>query len=249
MLRISLIIAIVAGLAAAGLNFYKVREVLNTTITERNAERDAKVQEQTAHSGTKKKLNETEENLAATSKKLEGTEATLKKTSESLVASESRGAELATRLEATTAERNTAQQTLSQWEILGVSPEQVKGIMGDLKNSKDEIEVITEEKRLLVRNNDRLQNKLNELLGTNDAVALPAGLKGRIIAVDPKYDFVVLDIGEDKGVLERGEMLINRNGKLVGKIRIAAVQANQSIANVLPTWKQDEVQEGDQVLY
>ena len=44
-------------------------------------------------------------------------------------------------------------------------------------------------------------------------------------------------------------MLIPTVGKLVAKVRIASVQSNQCIANVLPQWKRDDVMEGDQVLY
>ena len=65
----------------------------------------------------------------------------------------------------------------------------------------------------------------------------------------PKYDFVVLDIGGNQGVLERGVMLVNRGGKLVAKVRIASVTPERSIANILPEWRQSEVIEGDQVLY
>lgn len=249
MLRISLIIAIVAGLAAAGLNFYQVRNVIVTTMAERDSEKSAKEQEQRAHQSTKRTLAETEENLASTKQKLATTEDNLKKTSTKLAATEARAAELDTKLAATTQQRNEAQQKLSQWEILNITPDQVRGVLADLKNSKEQIEVMTEENRVLARKNLELANRIAYLVGDNRPVELPEGLKGRVIAVDPKYDFVVLDIGKDKGVLERGEMLINRNGKLVGKIRIASVQENQSVANILPDWKEDEVMEGDQVLY
>ncbi len=130
-----------------------------------------------------------------------------------------------------------------------MSTEQVKAVIAELKTTKEERDAVQGENKLLSKKNQQLENKLASLLNPEEAVALPEGLKGNIIAVDPKYDFVVLDIGEEKGVLERGEMLVNRNGKLVGKIRIAAVLPGQSIANVLPEWKRDDVIEGDQVLY
>lgn len=249
MLRISLIIAIVAGLAAAGLNFYKVREVLVTTIAERDNEKTLKETEMTQHAGTRKKLASTEEDLAGTKSKLATTETNLKKTAATLATTEARAAELDTKLAATTQERNQAQQTLAQWDQIGLQPDQVRGVIADLKKSKEQIEVQAFDNKLLTRKNLELDNKIKMLIGVDDVVELPEGLKGRVIAVDPKYDFVVLDIGKDKGVLERGEMLINRNGKLVGKVRIAAVQENQCVANILPAWKQDEVMEGDQVLY
>ncbi len=66
---------------------------------------------------------------------------------------------------------------------------------------------------------------------------------------DPKYDFVVLDIGDNQKVVEGGKLLVNRNGKLIAKVVIKSVDATRSIANVLPGWKLSDIMEGDQVLY
>ena len=72
---------------------------------------------------------------------------------------------------------------------------------------------------------------------------------GKVLAVDPKFEFVVLDIGEKEGALENGQMLVNRNGKLVAKIKITdSIQPNRCIANVMPGWKLGDIMEGDQVL-
>ena len=63
--------------------------------------------------------------------------------------------------------------------------------------------------------------------------------------------FVLLDFGENQGALERGELIVRRGDKLVGKVSIVKVQSNRCIANILPQWKQGDVAiaEGDQVLY
>jgi hypothetical protein len=79
-------------------------------------------------------------------------------------------------------------------------------------------------------------------------VYLPASLKGKVLVSDPKWNFVLLDVGEDKGVLERGELLVNRNGKLVAKVVVSRVQKDRCIANVLPGWELGEVMEGDLVI-
>jgi hypothetical protein len=79
-------------------------------------------------------------------------------------------------------------------------------------------------------------------------VHLPATLRGTILVADPKWDFVVLSIGEDQGVLEDGELLVNRNGRLVAKVKVRSVQKDRSIANVMPGWKLGDVVEGDLVI-
>jgi cell shape-determining protein MreC len=72
---------------------------------------------------------------------------------------------------------------------------------------------------------------------------------GKVLVVDPKYDFVVLNVGGNQGVVENGRLLVNRDGKLVAKLRVTKVEPNRSIANIVPDWKQSEVMEGDQVVY
>jgi acyl-CoA thioesterase len=59
---------------------------------------------------------------------------------------------------------------------------------------------------------------------------------------------VIINVGQDQGVLEHGELLVNRNGKLVAKVRVRSVQKDRSIANVMPGWQLGEVMEGDQVI-
>jgi hypothetical protein len=48
--------------------------------------------------------------------------------------------------------------------------------------------------------------------------------------------------------LENGVMLVNRNGRLVAKVRIRSLQSDRCIANVLSNWKLGDVMEGDQVI-
>ena len=87
-------------------------------------------------------------------------------------------------------------------------------------------------------NLNRLRNALNDL-------------RAKVIAVDPKYDFVVLDAGGNQGIVEGAKLLVNRDGQLVGKIKITSVEPNRSIGNVLPEWKQagNEIMEGDLVFF
>ena len=97
-----------------------------------------------------------------------------------------------------------------------------------------------------------LQEELDSVKGekVTDPV-LPAGLKGRILVVDPKWDFVIAELNktESEGVQKNGVLLVSRNGKLVAKVRIASTQNNRCIANVMPGWKLDELMEGDLVIY
>jgi hypothetical protein len=78
-------------------------------------------------------------------------------------------------------------------------------------------------------------------------VKLPAALHGKILVVDPKWDFVVLNIGEDQGLISQGELLVSRQGKLVAKVIVRSVEKDRSIANLVPGWKLSDMIEGDEV--
>ncbi len=72
-------------------------------------------------------------------------------------------------------------------------------------------------------------------------------MHGKILTVDPKWDFVILDIGEDQGVIPDGELLVSRQGKLVAKIVVSRVQKDRCVANLVPGWKLGDMIEGDEV--
>jgi len=57
----------------------------------------------------------------------------------------------------------------------------------------------------------------------------------------------VLNVGDDQGLKEDGELLVSRDGRLVAKIIVRSIQKDRSIANIMPGWKLGEVIEGDEV--
>src|SRR5437016_12886804 len=75
LIRISLIVAIIAGLAVSGLNFLKVKEKITTIQQQREEERSAKVAAQTELASTKKDLEKTTAELKTTKATLEATTA------------------------------------------------------------------------------------------------------------------------------------------------------------------------------
>ena len=64
-----------------------------------------------------------------------------------------------------------------------------------------------------------------------------------------KWNFVVLDLGANKRMLEGGVLMVHRNSQLVGKVRINEVLPDRSIASAIPGWNLGEIEEGDQVIY
>jgi chromosome segregation ATPase len=243
-----LIIAVVAGLAALAVSQLRVAPTINGL----RADLESKTQEaQQAQSAASKARKEAQEAVAARQKaesELETTKADLEIASTRALQQETRANDLEGKLNVTTRERNEARDQLAEWKAFGKTVQEIQGILVENKQLLDDTKVYREENRVLVRNVNLLKNRLDRYEGTKTKVELPAGLKGKVLAVDPKYEFVVLDVGADQGALERGELLVNRSGRLVAKVQILSVQPRHCIANVLPDWKQAEIMEGDLVV-
>jgi myosin heavy subunit len=249
LLRISLIFAILAGIGTIVVTHLKTREHVQGIISER--EQNAKDRD-IATSRYKKAEN----NLASTSNLLNQTKATLARTEEDLNGTKQRLATVEDSLKKTTAEltktteeKRAAQAELAKWEQLGVKPEGVRQMMANLKILEEAIAALEDEKKILNRRVAELDNTVKRLVGTDYEVPLPAGTKGNVLAVDPKWNFVVLDLGKENGMLEGGVLMVHRNSQLVGKVQINEVMANRSIASMVPGWSLGDIEEGDQVLY
>jgi hypothetical protein len=249
LLRICLIVAIVSGLAAGALSFLKVQDIIVTTRAERDDWHNQYTTENKARVTAEKNLKTTKAELDTTKKELARTKTDLENANAKVAELDKHNNDLTAELEKTRADRDTAQQKLEQWALIGMEPGQIKGLIEELDKTKKVRDAFATENKLLAAARNDLQKRWNDIFGANGPVTLPAGLKGKILVVDPKYDFVVLDIGDEQGVKERGEMMVDRGGRLIGKVRISSVQKDRSVANILPDWKAGEVMEGDEVLY
>ena len=248
MVRISLIITIVAGIAALAISQLKVDAKIKALESDLESTRQTLTTSQKAERKAKKEAKDATAAAEKAKKELETTKNDLLAASEKADQQEKRANELAGRLDKATLERNDAQAKLSAWEVLGRSIADLQAMMVENKKLLGENDGLKSENKVLGRTLTQVKSELDILTGVKSKVELRPDLKGKVIAVDPKYEFVVLDIGLDDGVLTRGEMLVNRSGKLVAKVRILTAEPHRSVANVLADWKQGEIMEGDVVL-
>lgn len=247
LIRISLIVAIVAALAAGALNIVEIRDKIGTLITERDDFHTQRDQVQAELNTTKRDLAKTKDDLTQTQQLLASTQTQLTNAIVTAATQQKRADELSDKLAKTTQDRDAAQARVAAWEATGLTPDQALGLSKSLKYTQNQLEAVQEENNVLQRTVNRLTVKLNELIGSNYVVTLRADLKGKVVAVDPKWSFVVLNIGGDQGVLDDGEMLVSRDGKLVAKVIVRSVQKDRSIANIVPGWQLGDIIEGDEV--
>lgn len=250
LLRISLVVAILAGAGGLYLSHFQVAEKIRSLSSELDDTKKGLTSAQGAEAKARGEAKKAKEDADKATKTLAETETTLQETKKNYNEQRARADDLFSKLTEATRNLNEANTEVSRWRSTGVRVEQIAQLRDDASKAAKERDAFASENTILLRSLNQAKAELASLIGDKPVeIPLPPGLKGKILAVDPKYDFVVLDIGEKQGVVEKGQMLVNRDGKLVGKVRITKVESNRSIANILPDWKQGEVQEGDQVLY
>jgi cell shape-determining protein MreC len=77
------------------------------------------------------------------------------------------------------------------------------------------------------------------------------GVHGTVLAYNQAYNFVVLNLGARNGVEPNSEMLVLRDGTLIGKIRISSVEPATAIGDIITNSlaRGVQVQPGDNVIY
>lgn len=249
LIRISLIVAIIAGLAVGALNFVKIKEQITTLQTNLKTQTERADTAERDRDKNKRDLDKTTATLKQTQDTLATTSAERDKAVTDREAAVKRATQLNEELTKTKSDLGDSQAELARYKGIG-TVEQFLSLNNDLKGAQAAVA----EGQLIIKEKDkaiaRIQNELDKYkLGTDRPVYLPAALQGKILACDPKWNFVVLDVGEDQGMKEDGVLLVSRNGHLVARVKVTSVQKNRSIANILsgPSKLADPL-EGDTVI-
>ncbi len=239
--RISLVVAMVAGLTVGGLNYFRIKEKIDglhaelaaqTTIAQKAESDLARSQKEMAAAAVRLKVFKADLDQTTADK-----QTALARATEQTALAEKQAKELAV----THRKLDEAQQSLARYVGAGLEPEQILAAASEIRNLQKSL--ATAEKRVGFL---ELQVKmLSSISGEDNPVPLPADLKGTVISTDAKWRFLVLDVGASQGVLENGEVLLRRGDKLVGKARVSRVQPDRCVANMLTGWDFAEIREGD----
>lgn len=139
------------------------------------------------------------------------------------------------------------------WELnqkFGLTPAKIRAEHTELPKVKSELATIKEENDVLMSQFKKLEGRYRSLRNPNAKPEQPAGIRGKVVAVDPKWRFVILNIGSNHGVETGGELTVTREGRYIARLRVSTVETAHSIANVMDEYEADEegVQEGDEVI-
>lgn len=248
LLRICLILAILAGLAVIGLTHFQVRPHVKQIIDTRDENKRKWDEFEGRWKKSQRELKLTQETLQKTQSELDDTKVALVAANTKATEQQKRADDLRMVLDQTKAELTSAQQQLAAWVALGLPVDQIASVIQSQRKLAEANEALELEKKVLVKAIMLRDAKIRSFLNPNADAPLPDNLRGRVVAVDPKWDFVVLDVGADDGALVNGVMMVSRDSKLIGKVRLTDVQDKRSIANIVPGWKLGDVSEGDIVV-
>ena len=257
--KILIIVAIVLAAASAGLGFLNRSNLLQT-----KADLAASQQEtatvKTNLDGEVKKLAEAEKaNTDLKAEKLT-LDTDLAKQKSEVSAKTTELADTKTKL--TTAESNLAlaeteklanAEKITQLEaqVAAAASAQVPVPTEDDKARIAELETLNTK---LGEDNKTLENKLvasQKVARENEAKENLKGLTGRVLAVNQAWNFVVLSLGNKKGIESNMEFLVKRGSNLIGKVRITTVEPATSIADIIPASLSRglSIQPGDEIIY
>jgi hypothetical protein len=134
------------------------------------------------------------------------------------------------------------------------APGSAATLQTQLEETKKQLDSAEKEKSLLADKIRAAQERSDQLEAEKKQRAALRGnpnLRGTVLAVNQAYNFVVLNLGARQGVESNSEMLVLREGTLIGKIRISSVEPATSIGDIISTSlaRGVQVQPGDVVVY
>lgn len=232
--KIILYIAVVAAIGAAAVSF-------NTSLQKKQLTIDL-TQTTDSLNQTKSKLAETAKNLDETTKAKEALDARVTSLSSevdnvkaSLAASETRVAELQTSLTNSETHAKEVEDKLSQIQAMfgDKTPEEIVAAADQAQKDADDLRNqlrIAEDKLAAVQGQVTKYQAEEDLRRKGVS---PPGITGKIVAYNSQWNFVVLDVGKNQGLVENSELTIMRNDEKIGKIRIASVDATTAVADVV----------------
>jgi cell shape-determining protein MreC len=257
MARVLTIFSILIGLATAFLG-WKTREnaiQLQSNLT------DAKSAQRTAEG--KQKTAEKARDEATT--KLEEQEATLKKAQEDLTNTRGELQNLKADYDKAKADVDEKSKRLAEVEAAmksittpGVSPEQMGAQVKELSDAKNRLQTeLDEAKQVQETLREKAEAAEGQLASKEQTIKsyqgpiVQRGLSGKVLAYNPGWNFVVLNIGDRAGLRNGVQMVVTRGGAMVGRVRVTTVEPSTAIADVLPGTlaKGQSVQPGDSVIF
>ena len=244
MVRVLILITILAGIATGVLGFLnngKKKDAIAATQQAQSETATAKSQ----LAKTDDELKATKSDLADAQQKITDANQQAQAAQSQLAAAQAKASELETKEAAAEQKANEATAKLSDVQAqAGAASDAAKaaqvkadqldkekrGVQDELAQAKAEV------------------SRLNDVIQRSQTGVQPPGISGKIVSVNRNWNFVVLNIGEKDGLVEKGELIVSRNKVVIGRIRVVSTEANTAVADILVNTLQGQIEPGDDVL-
>ena len=209
-----------------------------------------------ARAAQQKDLKGREAGVATEKAKSADTEARIASAENDLIKSQTEKATLQSKLQARESEIAELKKRVEQ---AGPNSTSIGGpstaeLQAQLDETRKQLESAENEKTLLSqkpRGGQERPPATTEVRRQRSAPTGHPGLRGTVLAVNQAYNFVVLNLGGRQGVESNSEMLVLRNGTMIGKIRVSSVEPATAIGDIISSTltRGVQVQPGDNVIY
>jgi hypothetical protein len=253
----TLIAISVVMLAAAGvfgfLNTQKAKALRDNLATVTSARDDI----ERRHTAEQKQIKEREAATAAGAAKIAENENRVAKAEADLVQLQTEKSDLQSKLQTAQTEVSTLQ---TQIQEASAKPSENPGapsmpeLQAQLDEARKQLESAERENAFLsekIRGAQDRSTQLEEEHKRRGPTATRSGVRGTVLAVNQAYNFVVLNLGGRNGVEPNAEMLVFRDGTVIGKIRVSTVEPSTAIGDIITSSlaRGVQVQPGDVVVY
>jgi predicted nuclease with TOPRIM domain len=235
------------------LNSHKVK-TLRTNVAKAEAARDA-----AEHRGATQEGKTSGARIAGGESTSAEAEAKAAKAEAERTALQKEKADLQTKLEANQNEIASLQKRIEEAEKApraGASPATGSSIelQAQLDDARNQLDSAEKEKAFLSEKLQAPQERsaqIQEERKSRETGARKPEVRGTVLAVNQAYNFVVLNLGARQGVEPNAEMLVLREGTLIGKIRISSVEPATAIGDIITgsLARGVQVQPGDIIIY
>ena len=135
--------------------------------------------------------------------------------------------------------------------------EDVPRVFEDLQATKRKLDKEYEEQEIVKdglikevgKNNDEI-NRVGSKIAESRTRVLRNDFQATVTSVSSEWDFLVIAAGEKSGLAGDSRLLVQRGGRLLGKVAISSLEANQAVAEIVPGSLAPGavIQPGDQVI-
>lgn len=257
MAKIVLSLAAVLMLASAYFSFASKTKVGDLQNTLKSTSEQLHTTESTL-TKTKSDLKASQEQTAAITQKADASAAEVTRTKEDLDKATAQVKDTEAKLDAANKRLaeigNVPGKEGGQGPGAGPTQAEFDALQNELKTTRNDLAKATDEastQKSRATDAEGRAKVLEQAEQKRKAGLLRPGVEAQVIAVNPGWNFVVLNLGDRQGAVANAEMIVTRNGERIGKVRISSVEPATSVADIVPNSlaRGVRIQPGDRVIY